>query len=728
MRLLTKFIGYFAIALTLAAFVGCERQSNVDESFTMYYSGVSDISPGTSINVSPSWHGDAPASFEIIRIKHNGRAYETGCFVVNPDTGVFSIKDSETLPTGKYVISVACTSSGKRYTYDDAIEVNIMKPVPDGIIATPATLEVALADIVSGEAELPVSQITTDGSNHVTIKQFSLAHVYRDGDLADECLEWFSLSPKGEFSIVPGTAAFLPGVYTFDFHLTTYIVGKDDEEGLFKKALKLNVTSAPLELTYPAANGKVEKGYGGRSGVPFIKGSQEGLRFTLKGVTPNNAPGITVDDATGVIKFPETDNVTIGDNYSVSVSVANAYGSADFSDVFSFTVTAFIHPITKLEYANIAEVISGVSFSNPVTAVDGDDVTFALQDLPEGLNGVKIDANTGTVSCAKGVELVPGTYNVTVLARNVKTEVTATFSLTVVPNPYKFTYVRWGNNLGLTPIEEYGNQFRIKESDGTLTLPIVESDIPDGVPVKFSIANKTNNSNMKTGASIDAATGTVTIEYMGNQTADRSARVHGSIITVTVGGSSEAAVTMKIPFFISHEGFCKGYKIEYTPFAFRVNPKKGGVSVSPVITRSDGGEVSGVTLSYRRNVYFYNVDGPESHIDGRAQDGKDRLMYTVWNKYFSARNALVNTGSCSPVSYYGDRNGERGWLGLTACYINPDDLTMVVNPDKFSDDAGYASGIVMGTMQYNINNIDPVNTGGTECFPLIIWLDPTYNK
>ena len=161
---------------------------------------------------------------------------------------------------------------------------------------------------------------------------------------------------------------------------------------------------------------------------------------------------------------------------------------------------------------------------------------------------------------------------------------------------------------------------------------------------------------------------------------------------------------------------------------FRVNPKTGGSSVAPVVSREDGQPVSGFTLSYRRNIYFYNISGPEQHLDGRPGDGKTTFLYGVWDKYFSARNALVNTGSCSPVSYQGDKNGERGWMGLTACYMDPETLTMVVNPDKFSDDYGYANGIISGTMQYNINNIDPVNVGGTECFPLLIWLDPDFNN
>ena len=712
--------------LLLLALVSCTLKNGVvDSSNALYYSGVSEISPGTSLSVSPSWHGEAPTHFEILSILFEGEPIVSDCFSINPENGVFSISNSDRLAVGHYSVSIACRFGARRMEFANAIEIHLMKPVPDGIVVTPSLLGIPLADIFDGEAELPEAVISSDGSDHVAIKQFAIANVRRDGELVNECKDWFSLTQDGVFSIVPGNADFIPGSYTFDFRLTTYIVGKEDEAGLFTNALTVDVTSIPLALVYPVAIAKVERGYGAVSPEPLMTGSRNGLRYAVKDVLPSNAPGITVDETNGVLTFPATDAVAVGDEYKVSVTVSNSWGSADFADVFSFKITDFIHPITILSYADVAETISGLAFSNPVSQCDGDEVDYSFEDLPAGLSGLKIDRNTGTVSCAKGVELVPGSYSVTVVASNAKSSVKASFALTVISNPYNFSYVRWGNNLGLTPIEEYGNQFRLES--GVLTVPILESDIPEGVPVKFSIKNSTNNSQMMTGAAINADTGELTLTYKGDQTANRSARTHASIITVTVGGTSEAAVTRKFPLFVAHDGYIQGYKICYTPFAFRVNPRMGGRSAAPVITRQDGGEVNGFTLSFRRNIFFYNVDGPVEHIDGRAQDGTDRLMYTVWKKYYDARNTVINTGSASPVSWYGDRNGERGWLPFTACYNDPADLSIVVNPDKFSDENGYASGFISGQMQFNINNNDPV-TSGTECYPFIIWLDPTYNK
>ena len=57
----------------------------------------------------------------------------------------------------------------------------------------------------------------------------------------------------------------------------------------------------------------------------------------------------------------------------------------------------------------------------------------------------------------------------------------------------------------------------------------------------------------------------------------------------------------------------------------------------------------------------------------------------------------------------------------------PEKLTLVVNPEKFRDEYGYADGVICGNMQYNIENNDPVQKG-TECFPILLWLDPSYNE
>ncbi len=717
--LVAAMLGIFSAGLA-----SCSTESLVtDTSFSLYYSGISEICPGTNININPTWHGTKPVDFAIVDIRFNARPAVASCFSVDSESGVFSINGSDDLPTGVWTVGIECRSDGRMYVYEDAISINMMKPVPDGIFLSPSEMTVKLSDITGQGAELPCAEITTDGNRHVQIKKYLISNVYRNGDLHNECKEWFELNPStGVFSIVPQNPAFEAGVYTFDFRLTTYAAGGEDEEGLFGKALRLDVTSAPVGISYNPSAATVEIGYSGKSVRPEIKGSLEGLVYTLKSVSPDNSIGITVDDATGVIKFPETYDVSNGDKYTVSITAENKFGAMDFNDVFTFNVTDFIFPLSLLEYDDIDEVITGVSFEIPVKDIIGDEVTFAFDNLPEILSGLEIDPATGTISCAKGIELPVGRHTVTVLARNVKSECRSDVSINVVANPYMFTYVIWGNNLGLTPAEEYGNQFRISEGDPDLVIPVADSDIPDGVPVKFTFSNKTTGSSYQMGASV-AKDGTITIVA---QTKGKAAvRTYFGVITVTVGGESEAAVTRNFPLFVDQAGYRDGYSVQYTPFAFRVNPKTGGTSVAPVVKKEDGAAFSGFTMDYRRNFYFYRLGGPEQHKEGKL--AADTFLYSPWYKYYSALKKPVNTGANSPMSYYGDANGERGYLGLCAAYVNPGDLKLVVNADRFVDDYGYGDGVVIGTMQYNVNNNNPV-TSGAEIFPIIIWLDPNYTR
>lgn len=724
MRLLSAIaiVGCLSVAIT-----SCNTEGLItDTANSLFYSGVSEISPGTNINITPTYHGSKPADFEIIGITRNGMPYETECFMVDKETGMFSISGSANLPTGKYSISVACRFDGVRMEFKDAISINMLKPIPEGIYLKPSEITVGLAAIHEGEAELPTAQIVTDGNRHVEIKKHLIANVYHNGVAANECKEWFDLNPTtGKFTIIPGNKSFEAGVYTFDFKLTTYVVGEQDEEGIFTNALRLDVTSAPYGLTYNPTSVLIEKGYSGKSGKPEFKGSKDELVFTLKSVSPANTIGITVDDATGIIRFPETSAVNDGDQYIVSVTATNKYGTKDFDNIFAFDVTDFIYPISEVTYENIAEVITGVAINHPISKLVGDEVTFAFDNLPESLSALKIDPATGTISCPKGVELPVGKHTINVYAKNIKGEFKTSFTINVVANPFKFTYVYWGNNMGLTPIEEYGNQFRIEAGDQPLVVDIAKTDIPAGVPVKFTLTNKTNLSAAPMGAKIDSKTGKITITSS-HEKGNNAIRVHVAVITVTVGGDSEAAVTKMVPLFVDQAGFRSGYRVEYTPFAVRVNPKTGGQSNAPKITKEDGGAFSGFTMDYRRNFYYYKFGGPEQHVEGKC--ATNTFLYAPWSKYFTALNKSVNTVAASPVSWYGDKNGERGTLGLTACYVQPGDLKLIVNPDKFVDDYGYADGCMMGTMQYNINNVDPVNTGGTEIFPLVVWLDPSYTK
>ncbi len=712
-----------------AVLTSCSQEDlTVDTSFALYYAGINEISPGTNISINPTYHGAKPSGFEFVGIELNGLPYQTECFVLDAESGAFSMQNTEGLPTGKYVVGVACVSDGVRYEYPEAITINMLKPVPDGIFVEPNNLRVEWGDVVETleEKPLPTAQIKTDDNRHVQIKKYAIANVYLNGEVAADSKEWFEVNPTtGVFSIVENNADIVPGVYTFDFKLNTYIVGAESEDGIFRNALKLTVTSAPMSLNYNPSEMLVEVGYAGKSAKPTLKGSNDNLVYTLKGVSPANTIGITVDDATGIVRFPETDKVKDGEQYVVSITATNAYGSKDFDNVFTFNVTSFIAPITTLTYDDIAEVISGVSIAHPVKELQGGEVTFSLVNVPAGFEALTIDPATGVVGCKKGTELPVGEATITVNAQNVKGSMQAKFKINVVANPFRFTYVEWGNNLGLSPIEEYGAQFRMRAGDADLVVPIVKHDLPEGQPVSFKLINKTSVSSAKMNATIDKATGTLTIQAAENK--DSHHRVHFAVLEVTCGGDSDAAVTRLFPLFVDQAGARNGYIVEYTPFAIRVNPQKGGRSASPtVVSNADGTPTNQFTMDYRRNFDFYKLGGPEQHVEGRLS--KSTFLYCVWSRYYAAIGKAVNTSACPPMSYYGEKNGANGRLGMVGAYVEPETLQLVVNGDKYLDDYGYANGVVVAQMQCNVNNIDPVNGSGKDIIPVLIWLDPNYNK
>ena len=92
---------------------------------------------------------------------------------------------------------------------------------------------------------------------------------------------------------------------------------------------------------------------------------------------------------------------------------------------------------------------------------------YEFVNLPTDLQGELALDLDGNIAIKKGNKIPVGQYTVQVMATNTKGSETATFTLTITANPNYFTYFRYGNNLGLTPIENYADQFRI-EAGGKL--------------------------------------------------------------------------------------------------------------------------------------------------------------------------------------------------------------------------------------------------------------------
>ena len=588
-----------------------------------------------------------------------------------------------------------------------------MKPVPDCICVEPNKISAEFADFISTESivELPTAQVNTVGY-HISIQKYIIANVRKDGVLVEEN-DFFTISSTGEISIVKGESKIQPGKYVLDLKLTTAIVDEAAEEGIFENAIEIDITSKPLTLTYTPNTVKVEENAQNISAVPTLVGSSEGLTYAIKSVSPTSS-SVTIDPVTGVITLAANNQMEIGTTCEVSVTVTNQYGSTDFENAYTMTIVEFINPITKFEYSDTEELIQATAFEHPVKTIDGDEVSFSLVNLDSKLSDLTIDATTGTISAKKGNNIPVCQHTVTVLAKNNKSELQASFKLNIKTNPYYFTYVHWGNNLNLSPAQNYASQYRVTSNNALLSLsiPVAETDIPEGVEVEWTIDN---SSSSISGGSIDE-NGTIT--FTAGWT---NAKVLMILVKATTGKGTAGEITIKTPVFIHCSSAVAGVTVNYTPFVFQVNPRTGGSSVAPTITGTD---LSTFIADYRRTFKFYNINGPAEHKNGQPGSGNDTFMYSLWKAYYESIGvASVNTGQKWPLSYYDNTSRLAAPLGYVDATNN---CAVKINPNKWQNEYGYANGVMIGQMTFVTDGNSGGVSSGSQMFPLAIWFDTKF--
>lgn len=123
-----------------------------------------------------------------------------------------------------------------------------------------------------------------------------------------------------------------------------------------------------------------------------------------------------------------------------------------------------------------------------------------------------------------------GEHRIVVKATNDKGSETAELIFTVNANPNMFTYISYGNNLGLTPAKDYASQFRgysLKELKAIKYIP--ETDIPEGKNVIWKVKGSIQTGKI----TIDAKTGELTVaDFKANQ-------IGVALVTATVGESEK---------------------------------------------------------------------------------------------------------------------------------------------------------------------------------------------
>lgn len=723
-RTITRKATAALVALTaiIVSVSSCKAELTDTGAFALHYPGITDIGPSTNMDITPTWHGGTPESFEIFSVKREDEAVTAECFSIDPTTGVFSIRKSDNLPVGKYRIGIACKVGGERHEFAEAITVNMMPAIPEGIKVSPDKITILLSQVTNtgSDEELPTAQITTEGE-HISIRNYLISGVRRDGKALTNWDGLFSVDKSGKFSILKNNK-FNAGVYVIDFKLTTMVFGADSEEGLFSDALTVEVASAPTSLVYNPSAAKVEAGESYTSPVPEFIGSVTGLEFSIKKVIPESDK-FSIDKTSGVITLAKGHEYAIGNEIVLSVSAKNNYGERDFDQVLRIGIVEYIAPITLLAY-NDTTVWEGTKVNLKPKQRDGDEVTYSFEELPDALKELTIDELNGTISVPKKNKIAQGEYSFKVKAQNPKGSLSATVKWNTTENPYAFTFVRWGNNLGLNPIQNYADQFRVSTTEPT-TIPVIESDIKEGIEALYEI-----NGGSKTNCvSIDEKTGKLTTDPSVFEGKIANMRAHFVFVNIKTGVGTSGETVMKIPVFFDFnaprtEG---GYSIQYNPFAVRCNPKTGTTSVPPTILKNNivvrGEELKNITMDFRRSFNYWNLNGPASHNNGAPDAEKTTFLSAVWSTYYSSINVAYNKSSRDPISSY----GRPEHIAKTAGYLRQEDLALYIAPEKFMDENGYANGIFTAQVVFGSDGKDPAGAKDPyRLFPLFVWFDTNF--
>lgn len=723
-RTITRKATAALVALTaiIVSVSSCKAELTDTGAFALHYPGITDIGPSTNMDITPTWHGGTPESFEIFSVKREDEAVTAECFSIDPTTGVFSIRKSDNLPVGKYRIGIACKVGGERHEFAEAITVNMMPAIPEGIKVSPDKITILLSQVTNtgSDEELPTAQITTEGE-HISIRNYLISGVRRDGKALANWDGLFSVDKSGKFSILKNNK-FNAGVYVIDFKLTTMVFGADSEEGLFSDALTVEVASAPTSLVYNPSAAKVEAGESYTSPVPEFIGSVTGLEFSIKKVIPESDK-FSIDKTSGVITLAKGHEYAIGDEIVLSVSAKNNYGERDFDQVLRIGIVEYIAPITLLAY-NDTTVWEGTKVNLKPAQRDGDEVTYSFEELPDALKELTIDELNGTISVPKKNKIAKGEYSFKVKAQNPKGSLSATVKWNTTENPYAFTFVRWGNNLGLNPIQDYADQFRVSTT-GPTTIPVIESDIKEGIEALYEIKGGSNTKCV----SIDEKTGKLTTDPSVFEGKIVNMRAHFVFVNIKTGAGTSGETVMKIPVFFDFnaprtEG---GYSIQYNPFAVRCNPKTGTTSVPPTILKNNivvrGEELKNITMDFRRSFNYWNLNGPASHNNGAPDAEKTTFLSAVWSTYYSSINVAYNKSSRDPISSY----GRPEHIAKTAGYLRQEDLALYIAPEKFMDENGYANGIFTAQVVFGSDGKDPAGAKDPyRLFPLFVWFDTNF--
>ena len=690
-------------ALCAVVLAACEDDDTKSGDLQLFYPTVVDIGPSMNfVSGTPTYYGPAPSNFSIAGITLDDKAFTSECFSIGADTGMVSISNTDALDPGTYKLTIACQAGGGAYRFENIFVVRMVSATPDAIEVSEPTLVIPYAELETTEASVTVAPV----GESVSILNYSLVQA--------EGFEYFTISKDGVVTYnAEFTGEVMPGSYPRPVKIETY-AGSATYENL----LTARITSEPLEVRYPSASGRMEYNMAFQGSTPSLKGSPDEVVWAIKQVIPAEGTDptdkIKIDPATGVVSVDAGSELPIDASYTLDLTVKNSFGSTDFDGAYTLSVIEFIAPIEsdKFGYEDAVAIQGGEFKVSKKAGFVGDEVTFSLGDVPAGVQGqISIDPVTGDVSAAKGHSIPMGVYDIPVKASNLKGEAETTLKLTVNENPYYFTTITYGNNLGLTPVENYANQFYFAAAaDFTELTPT--TDAKPGTKLSWSIKIK----HQCSGTLIDSETGAITPKGF------KSGNGGLVLVTATAGEGEVGETSITVPVFFSFHVPVSGVTVRYKPFVMQVNPRRGGTSVVPEITGVPN--LSSFLLDYRRTFNYYNIGGPASHKDGTPAASTDTFLYQMWKAYYnSIGSATVGTGSKDPISYY--VNTAR--LGSALAYVEPATKSVVVNANKWIDSNNVAAnGAFIAQMTFVTDGNSGGINSGSQIFPIWIWFDEKF--
>lgn len=755
-KLLTKSLMLLTIILLGHLAVSCSDTETTDSSnFTLHYYGVTDIGPSMSYDLqAPSYIGGEPYDFAITNVTLNGESHTSESFTIDETTGEIHIQNTANLNTGLYSISVSCYSNGNYFEFKDAVKVNMLLAVPEGISVTPEEVLVKLDETNWEESS---AQVSTEETTHVSIIGYAIAE-----DESKEYLEYFDISKSGKITIKSKHKnKLIPGEkYTLNLKLTTKA-----GEHLYPDAVTFNVVSKPRNLLYTPNSVQVEKGAMHESEIPSILGSKDDIKYAIKSITPATQE-FTINETTGQIRLAEGNSLKISDiPYIIDITVSNQYGSSDFKEAYTTQIVPFITPIdpNTFSYAD-ASIFEGAELTQNINdGFIGSAATFKFDannsdEIQTQINkkNISINASTGAITISANNTLECKTYEIKVQATNAKPEFgSTTFMLTIKSNPNNFTFISYGTNLEhgmpaekaeivLTAEPEKDvanqNQFRyINRTNFPKTLEILKSDLPNNSTVTFEIIKKypeiiggSEDAIKFLETTIDGKTGTISLVQNNSKNNPFSKKTYDGgilLIKVTASGNDAPTITKTIPvFFSTPKKVGKNETMFYNPFVIKANPRTGEcTSADCKVIGWDSKKFTGykdisqLVLDYRAEHAFYDFSGNPNHGSGNIENNAQLLMYQVWKRYQDD----IGLGSKVPMSYY----LEKDKLAQKPAYIIPKTYQIKINPDKWiGTDGEYANGAVIAQIKYRLDNKvseDELNEGNSV-FPVIIWLDENF--